>query len=129
VLSQCSILVPNETAAAALSGLADPVAAAAALGDSAASLTVIVTCGASGAVVRPPGGPAVAVAAFPARAVDTVAAGDAFCGVLAAALAQGLPLMAAVTRALAGGAHAVTVAGALPALPTAADVDAVIARR
>jgi len=56
-------------------------------------------------------------------AVDTVAAGDAFCGTLAAALAQGRTLEDAVQRAVAAGSYAVTVRGAVPSLPTTADVD------
>jgi ribokinase len=66
------------------------------------------------------------MAAFPVSVVDTVAAGDAFCGVLAAALATRHTLLDAVRRAGAAGAHAATVAGALPSLPTAADVERIL---
>jgi ribokinase len=126
LLAQCDFLVPNETEATVLSGQGDPAEAAEALGAMAPAATVIVTCGAGGVVVRPPGGPAVIVSAVPVVAVDSVAAGDAFCGVLAAALAEHRPLMDAVNRAAAAGAHAVTVAGAVPSLPTAADVEALL---
>jgi ribokinase len=58
------------------------------------------------------------VASFPVQAVDTVAAGDAFNGGLAAGLAAGLPLAQAATQAAAVAALAVTKAGAQPSLPT-----------
>jgi ribokinase len=62
--------------------------------------------------------------AFPAEPVDTTSAGDAFAGVLGAGLAQGLTLADAVRRSLAAGALSVTVRGASPSLPTAAQIDA-----
>jgi ribokinase len=55
--------------------------------------------------------------------VDTTGAGDAFCGVLARRLAGGTPLDDALDWALAGGALATTVEGAVPSLPTAAAID------
>ncbi|WP_347265579.1 ribokinase [Roseococcus pinisoli] len=58
--------------------------------------------------------------------VDTVGAGDAWCGVLAAALDQGLPLEAAMRRANAAGALACTKPGAAPAMPQAAAIDALL---
>ncbi|HEY9653458.1 MAG TPA: ribokinase [Coleofasciculaceae cyanobacterium] len=57
------------------------------------------------------------VPAFPVQAVDTVAAGDAFNGGLAAGLAQGRPLKEAVVWGAAAGAIAVTNVGAQPSLP------------
>jgi len=123
LLAACDILVPNETEAAILSGERDPEAAAEVLGRRLPGSTVIVTCGAAGALVRRPGGPTVVVGAPSVVAVDTVAAGDAFCGTLAASLAHGSSLEQAVHRAVAAGSYAVTVRGAVPSLPTTADVD------
>ncbi len=57
------------------------------------------------------------VPAFPVLAVDTVAAGDAFNGAMAAALALGHPLRKAVTWGAAAGAISATLAGAQPSLP------------
>jgi ribokinase len=57
------------------------------------------------------------VPAFPVQAVDTVAAGDAFNGGLAAALAQGRSLREAVVWGAAAGAISATKAGAQPSLP------------
>jgi ribokinase len=65
--------------------------------------------------------------AFAVRPVDTTAAGDAFAGALGAALAQQRDWSDAVRRALAAGALAVTVRGASPSLPTAAQIDAFLA--
>ncbi|MBD2693587.1 ribokinase [Anabaena catenula] len=55
--------------------------------------------------------------AFPVHAVDTVAAGDAFNGGLAAALFQKLPLRKAVVWGAAAGALATTKRGAQASLP------------
>ena len=46
--------------------------------------------------------------------VDTTGAGDAFCGALAAALAQGADRATAVATAMAAGAGRVRHAGAQP---------------
>jgi len=123
LLAACDLVVPNEPEAAVLSGEHDPEAAAETLGRRLPGATVIVTCGAAGALVRRPGGPPILVGAPRVEVVDTVAAGDAFCGTLAASLAEGRSLEMAVRRAVAAGSHAVTVRGAVPSLPTAADVD------
>jgi ribokinase len=58
------------------------------------------------------------IPSFPVNAIDTTAAGDAFCGTLAAALARGEGLRSAVRWACAGGALATTKMGAEPSLPT-----------
>jgi ribokinase len=63
---------------------------------------------------------------FRVDAVDATAAGDAFCGAFAAALAADLTVEAALRRASAAGALATTVRGASPSLPDAAAVDALV---
>lgn len=55
--------------------------------------------------------------AFPVSALDTVAAGDAFNGALAAALVRGLPLKKAIEWGCAAGAIAATLPGAQSSLP------------
>jgi sugar/nucleoside kinase (ribokinase family) len=118
------ILVPNASEAAALTGLGarDACVALRLLGPS----KVVVTVGSAGALVGSEGGVA-EVDPFPVRAVDTTGAGDAFCGVLAAGVAGGLSFPAALRRASAAGALAATVPGAVPSLPTALAVDALVA--
>ena len=86
------------------------------------------TLGAAGAVLVE-GGSEVARAAAPTvEAVDGTAAGDAFCGALVVSLLEGRPREEALARACAAGAIAASRFGAQPSLPTAADVDALVAR-
>jgi ribokinase len=61
--------------------------------------------------------------------IDSTGAGDAFCGALAAALAEGRPLAEAVKRAVAGSALATTHVGAREGMPTAAELDEFLAAR
>jgi len=64
--------------------------------------------------------------AFPADAVDTTAAGDAFNAGLGYALALGLPEGEALRFAAATGAVSVTRPGAQPSMPSRADVQALL---
>ena len=59
-----------------------------------------------------------AIPAYKVEVVDTTAAGDAFCGALATAIAKDEPLEQAVASANAAGAIAVTIMGAEPSMPT-----------
>jgi ribokinase len=61
--------------------------------------------------------------------IDSTGAGDAFCGALAAALAEGRPLAEAVQRAVAAGALATTHSGAREGMPTAAELEQFLAAR
>jgi len=67
--------------------------------------------------------------AFAVRAVDTTAAGDAFLGGFAAALARGQDSVAACRYGAAAGALAVTRPGAQPSLPTRDEVEDFLAQR
>ncbi|MEM7124468.1 MAG: ribokinase [Pseudomonadota bacterium] len=79
-------------------------------------LTTIVTLGGDGAVaITPDGGWRVGAPVITPR--DTTGAGDAFCGVLAAALDGGADLPAALRRASVAGALTCLEPGAMPALP------------
>jgi len=55
--------------------------------------------------------------------VDTVAAGDAFCGGLAVALNEGQPLNEALRWASAAGAIAATRTGAVTSLPQRSEIE------
>jgi len=61
--------------------------------------------------------------AFAVDVVDTTAAGDACCGALCARLAAGDDVDTALRFAMAAGALATTVAGAVPSLPRRAEID------
>jgi ribokinase len=86
-----------------------------------------VTLGAEGAVLLE-GGEEVARAAPPqVDAVDGTAAGDAFTACLLVSLLEGRPRDEALRRACAAGAIAASRPGAQPSLPTAAEVDGILA--
>ncbi|WP_020014043.1 ribokinase [Promicromonospora sukumoe] len=123
---QVDVLVVNEHEAADLVG---PGSGATTPEDLAAALlarvpAVVVTLGAAGSLVARRGTDPVRVPAAEVAAVDTTGAGDTYCGVLAAALAQSGPAGLAQAARLAGaaGALAVTRPGAQDAVPDAADV-------
>ncbi len=129
ILALCDILVPNEHEAALLTGLdtstVDGAIAAARVLLRRGVGAVVVTMGERGAVlVDGPTAAGLLVTAFRVTPLDSTAAGDAFCGALAAALATGSALPAALERASAAGALATTVAGATPSLPTLAATEA-----
>jgi ribokinase len=83
-----------------------------------------VTLGAEGAVVLQRGLAEVRVPAVKVDVVDTTAAGDTFCGVLAAALAHGSSLPDAVRRATVAASLSVQTAGAIPSVPHGDVIDA-----
>ena len=97
-----------------------------ALGETPPGL-VALTLGADGAVLLE-GGEEVAAAKPPAvDAVDGTAAGDAFTACLVVSLLEGRAREEALARACAAGALAASRPGAQPSLPTAAEVDAIVA--
>jgi ribokinase len=121
------VLVPNEVEAAALSGVpGDPLAAAEVLREQLGA-AVVVTVGEEGAWVLDGGAPE-RLAAHRVDAVDTVGAGDAFCGALGARLAAGATLREATVYANAAAALSVTKPGAEPSMPRAEDIEALLQR-
>jgi ribokinase len=119
------IITPNETEAEALVGFQvdDEGSAARAAGVLAERgvRQVIIKMGSKGAFAQDRLRPAYRV-----QAVDTVAAGDAFNGGVAAALSEGLPFEEAVSWGLATAALSVTKAGAQPSMPTRRDMLAML---
>jgi ribokinase len=118
-----AVATPNERELAVLTAGAGRSAA-----EAAAALShrtggpVVVTLGARGALLAD----SEFLEHFAAHEVvvrDTTGAGDALTGVLAASLAQGDELRAAVRRGVAAAALAVTRDGARAGLPTAAEID------
>ncbi|MFJ9693948.1 ribokinase [Kitasatospora sp. NPDC101183] len=128
VLAAVDVLVPNLGELATLLGAPRPAGVEQARGllERAAlpCRAVVVTLGADGALVKQPDGPAVHLPAPVVDAVDTVGAGDTFCGALADSLARGADLLAAAERAVRAASLAVTGLGAQAAMPSAAQLDA-----
>jgi ribokinase len=127
LLRLIDVLTPNEMELGQLSGVAvrdEASAGAAAQRLVAAGVqNVIVTLGACGAL-HVTADATLLHPARPVQAVDTTAAGDAFSGALALALAEGRPLVAAVPYANTVAAFAVTRHGAQTAMPTRAQLAA-----
>ena len=126
-LAQVDILTPNEVETESLSRVrvsteTDAIHAAKVLMDKGLS-AVILTLGERGALLLTPN-LTQQVPAYTVEVVDTTAAGDAFCGALATAIARGGNLVDAVAFANAAGALAVTVLGAAPSVPTVVQVKA-----
>jgi ribokinase len=125
------IITPNETEASLLSGVAvtnlDTARHAGERLLASGCRTVIITLGVQGSLlVRR--GEVRHFPAFPVTPIDTTAAGDAFNGVLAAALLEGRGLAEAIVRANAAGALCVTKRGAQEALPSRQEIEALLAR-
>jgi ribokinase len=123
LLAAVDVLVVNEGELAAVAGHRGNVAADLAALDID---EVIVTLGARGCCARLHGDMHLQPG-FQVDAVDTTAAGDTFCGTLAAAIAQGTPTVEALRRACAASALACTRSGAQASVPDAEDVDALLA--
>jgi ribokinase len=103
IAPRADYIAPNETEADAVAG---------------ATGTLVVTLGEEGARLGDE-----LVPAFPARAVDTTGAGDAFCAAFAVALAEGASDVDAVRWGCAAGAHMVEHPGVIPGLPTRAQLE------
>ena len=85
--------------------------------------------GARGALVVAPDRPPVVIAPPAVDPVDTTGAGDCFCGALCVALSGGATLVDATHYAVVAAALSTTGAGARGALPSDADVRALLADR
>ena len=126
LLACVTYLTPNETEAELLTGVAvrdeDSAREAAERLLAAGTRYAIVTLGAKGAQITDSTG-TVLIRSTPVDAVDTTAAGDAFNGGLAWALAGGMALQQAVRQACLVGALSATRLGAQPSLPTKDELD------
>lgn len=115
VVDRADVIIVNETEHASLINQLDRF-----------PRLLVVTKGAAGADAYR-GGELVASGTPPVvEAIDTVGAGDSFCGVLVVDLARGLDIAEALGRACAAGALAATRPGAQNALPTAAELDSLV---
>ncbi len=123
LLAELDVLVVNEHEAASLAVSLDVPAEPAAFASALATgrTAVVVTLGAAGALACTPD-MRIEVPAPRVQAVDTVGAGDAFVGALAAAFDRGETLAFALTLGVAAGALACTRRGAQEALPERAEI-------
>ena len=129
LLSKLDYLVVNEGEAELLSEISvsdkkSAKEAAKKLTDKGVS-NVIVTLGGNGLVWA--GESESELEAHKVKVVDTTAAGDAFCGALAAHLSRGMSLTEALSFANAAGALATTKLGAQPSLPSQDDIETIMA--
>ncbi|MBY0358675.1 MAG: ribokinase [Candidatus Obscuribacterales bacterium] len=127
LLSCIDILIPNQTEAELLTGLpAGDLLAAMEAGTKLQKQgikQVLITMGEQGTLVVAENKVATMIPSFVVEAVDSTAAGDAFCGAFAAALAQESNLEKAVTFGCAAGALAATKLGAEPSLPQQSEIE------
>ena len=127
VLRGVTWLTPNETEARALCGEELAGADMVAMERVAAKLTgrgtrnVAIKLGGRGVYVMTPGGQGL-VPAFAVDVQDTTAAGDCFNGAFAVALLSGSEVMEAARFAGAAASLSTTRAGALPSMPSMAEV-------
>lgn len=132
LLQNVSYLTPNESEAERLTGLrVTDEASAERAGKQlvgAGARHVLVTLGAKGALLVTSEGSHL-IPTQPVEAVDTTAAGDAFNGGLAWALAQGLKLDEAIRWACLTGTLSATRLGAQPSLPTRTELERFAATR
>jgi ribokinase len=125
-IAQCEVFIANETEAEFICGFpvdspSQVVKAAGAIQAKGAK-AVIITLGSAGAYVAAPHLQKT-VPAFKVKAVDTTAAGDVFCGALAAAWVEGRSLLEAVRFANAAAAICVTRMGAQSSIPDRSEID------
>ncbi|MGZ8382490.1 MAG: ribokinase [Nitrospira sp.] len=127
LLRLVDILTPNESEALALTGSADMTEAAQLLATRGAG-AVVVTCGATGAVMSLGKG-MIHIPGFLVETIDSTGAGDAFNGALAYAMADGLPLETAIEVANAAGALATTTRGAQESMPIKGEIESLLRLR
>jgi len=131
ILSLTDLLTPNETETEILTGM--PTHSNEQAIEAAHNLlskgieTVILTLGSRGSFLLTEKMDKL-IPAYSVNVIDTTAAGDAYCGALAASLAQGTHIEEAVKIANAAGALAVTKLGAEPSLPTKKEIDQLLAK-
>lgn len=119
----------NEIEGAQMTGERTPEAMLLALRTRYPALKVVLTLGSEGSLCAVPGQDTLRQPIFPVQAVDTTAAGDTFTGFFLAGYASGLPLPVCLRRAAAASAISVSRAGASVSIPSAAEVDQLLAER
>lgn len=130
--SLCDYVIPNETEAAALTGLpVDTEEQARTAGDALlarGAKNALITLGARGALLHNKQA-SVLIPSFNAgKVVETAGAGDAFVGAFATALAEGLDPAAAARFGCAAAGISVTRPGTAPAMPTRKEIEVLLGK-
>jgi ribokinase len=130
LLENVDVIIPNQTEAELMTGIKvnDEKSALAAAEElkKLGPKNVIITLGELGALLAEDGKTPLVIPSYKVNAIDTTAAGDAFCGALAAAYASGETLANAVKFGCAAGALATTKMGAEPSLPTKEEIEKLV---
>ena len=130
IYALCDYVIPNETEAAALTGLpVDTEDQARKAGDALlarGARNALITLGARGALLHTAKA-SVLIPSFTAgKVVETAGAGDAFVGAFATALAEGMDPAAAARFGCAAAGISVTRPGTAPAMPTRKEIAALL---
>lgn len=132
LLALCDYITPNESEAEGLTGLpvtsvAEAERAADALLDRGVG-AVVITLGGNGALYRDRTRSVHVPVISAGPVVETTGAGDAFNGGFAVALSEGMDVIDAVRFGCATAGISVTRPGTAPAMPSRAEIDALLAR-
>jgi ribokinase len=133
MLALCDIVTPNESEAEALTGL--PVSSVPEAEQAADALldrgvgAVVVTLGGNGALYRDRTRSVHVPVISAGPVLETTGAGDAFNGGFAVALSEGRDVVDAVRFGCATAGISVTRPGTAPAMPSRAEIDALLARQ
>ncbi|OWW04792.1 ribokinase [Rhizobium sp. R72] len=126
----CDFIVPNEVEAAELVGHAiesdEQARAAADILVKRGARAAIITLGARGALYHTAGQSEFVPAFSAGNPIDTTGAGDAFLGGFATATSEGHAAVAAIRFGCATAAIAVTRQGTAPAMPSRAEIEALL---
>ena len=132
MLALCDYLTPNESEAETLTGLpVTTIAEAEAAADALMARgvgAVIITLGANGALYRDRTRSVHVPVISAGPVVETTGAGDAFNGGFAVALSEGRDVVDALRFACAAAGISVTRPGTAPAMPSRAEIDALLTR-
>lgn len=121
LFSYVSLITPNQTESALLTGIEDNLEAAVDKLLEMGVKDVVVTLGSKGSMVVT-GGERSFVPSLKVEAVDTTAAGDTFCGALCVALSEGRSLVQAAQFATKASALTVQKMGAQDSIPYRSDI-------
>jgi ribokinase len=128
----CDYVIPNESEAAALTGVsvssADEARRAGDVLLKKGARTALITLGDKGAVFHGRDRSVYLAAFWAGRVVETAGAGDAFVGAFAAALARGLEPLDAARFGSAAAGISVTRPGTAPAMPTRDEIERLLAQ-